>query len=834
MSSDDSDCDGDDDEKPGERTGVCGDSDFPLCIICQDAASKNDGDYLAYLAFSQLSKVAVPKQQQFHLDPCKQRPEMNFSKDPSAAIIVQFCGHAMHYLCFETYYLTVVQKNEEQNGLILDTVRGQYQCPLCKQLNNMLVPYCAKDRKAVDQLPSSSFASETNCDWLNSAQHQQSDGYGTKSVSITDSAVADADKMISDDIFLESANSNISGRNNSLHSEQEDGSGSSLANGSGASFGTSMFGRIIRSISTTLSNSHSRALSAVSARAAGISISISTGSSRTDTTHTTQDKNKVDEADDLLFFDETVPFGEKDIESQVTAARFLQQLCEPKLGLDCKFDKLSIIHQISISISAFSNSAVADCMENFPGYHINSVRKGNDEYRYLHAAVDYVGKELEDLGLHSLFNEAVLCSLSGSSMTVGTDADSGSEIFRARVSLQKSRLSAARGDNEIRLPDLLVNPLLTQNLFDMLVTVCTIRDNQSDIRYAFRQLCVARMLQQIILCRLQIAENHSLSVGSSPVDFKRIKLEPDTEVEIDVGKGFNVTEIMGETKSGAYSDAIIESKTCNEDICSVESGIVESGIVEKSDLGLPEQLFELICEFFDSNVDQCLSRPSFNNKISILKDWLSFVLISFHILWRLRPDVLESVRASSTVKSGHGDMDSYSERETEEHLFMQCLNFDTSFDAKAFDSYLKMYFGENFAENSGPLKTFIALWFEDYSARWDTSGFPRPVDSLPSVDTVTRWTETMRPVPMRRSGLVALPDSYTQLHGEISKLTDIEYPALCLVCGCIINAGDLISILPQYILLIVCSEGTGKGECSRHALLCSPEASVFFLLQVFF
>ena len=40
----------------------------------------------------------------------------------------------MHDICFDNFYATVIQKSEQQNNLIVDANRGQFQCPLCRKL----------------------------------------------------------------------------------------------------------------------------------------------------------------------------------------------------------------------------------------------------------------------------------------------------------------------------------------------------------------------------------------------------------------------------------------------------------------------------------------------------------------------------------------------------------------------------------------------------------------------------------------------------------------------------------------------------------------------------
>ncbi|CAN0435913.1 unnamed protein product, partial [Discosporangium mesarthrocarpum] len=59
----------------------------------------------------------------------------------SPGVHLQFCGHALHYQCFDTFFLTMVQQMAtSQNNSSIDVVRGEFHCPLCKSVSNLLVP----------------------------------------------------------------------------------------------------------------------------------------------------------------------------------------------------------------------------------------------------------------------------------------------------------------------------------------------------------------------------------------------------------------------------------------------------------------------------------------------------------------------------------------------------------------------------------------------------------------------------------------------------------------------------------------------------------------------
>ena len=62
-------------------------------------------------------------------------------------------------------------------------------------------------------------------------------------------------------------------------------------------------------------------------------------------------------------------------------------------------------------------------------------------------------------------------------------------------------------------------------------------------------------------------------------------------------------------------------------------------------------------------------------------------------------------------------------------------------------------------------------------------------------------------------GIPMLASSYMDLYAKASKIRpDAERTAVCLVCGCVLNAG-------------------GKGECTRHSYTCGAGTGIFFLLQ---
>uniref|UniRef100_A0A7S1FYU0 E3 ubiquitin-protein ligase n=1 Tax=Corethron hystrix TaxID=216773 RepID=A0A7S1FYU0_9STRA len=58
---------------------------------------------------------------------------------------VSLCGHAVHSVCFDTYFASVVQRGPAASGgdrnASLEVSRGEFNCPMCKRLSNGLLPY---------------------------------------------------------------------------------------------------------------------------------------------------------------------------------------------------------------------------------------------------------------------------------------------------------------------------------------------------------------------------------------------------------------------------------------------------------------------------------------------------------------------------------------------------------------------------------------------------------------------------------------------------------------------------------------------------------------------
>ena len=66
---------------------------------------------------------------------------------------------------------------------------------------------------------------------------------------------------------------------------------------------------------------------------------------------------------------------------------------------------------------------------------------------------------------------------------------------------------------------------------------------------------------------------------------------------------------------------------------------------------------------------------------------------------------------------------------------------------------------------------------------------------------------------LSRPQLFSMPSSYAQLHSQLTAISGLSFPALCLICGAVMDAN-------------------GKGNCAAHSKSCNNDGGIMFLLQV--
>lgn len=155
----------------------------PVCMACRGSSAKEDSSPLGYAAFVQRSNVLSRSLPLGQLDACpassspqklgrRRRREADRkcgleeeeegreeegtieggrnvarsgkeggSQERRQGLVVQLCGHALHYGCFDAYFASVVESSEAMGNLIYNVQAGEYPCPYCKAVSTCLVPH---------------------------------------------------------------------------------------------------------------------------------------------------------------------------------------------------------------------------------------------------------------------------------------------------------------------------------------------------------------------------------------------------------------------------------------------------------------------------------------------------------------------------------------------------------------------------------------------------------------------------------------------------------------------------------------------------------------------
>jgi hypothetical protein len=73
----------------------------------------------------------------------EQRQALQRHRSPYIGPYVQLCGHNIHFDCYDKYFSSLPQRFEQMlmGGSLLDFTRGEFACPLCKRVSNVVVPY---------------------------------------------------------------------------------------------------------------------------------------------------------------------------------------------------------------------------------------------------------------------------------------------------------------------------------------------------------------------------------------------------------------------------------------------------------------------------------------------------------------------------------------------------------------------------------------------------------------------------------------------------------------------------------------------------------------------
>lgn len=180
----------------------------------------------------------------------------------------------------------------------------------------------------------------------------------------------------------------------------------------------------------------------------------------------------------------------------------------------------------------------------------------------------------------------------------------------------------------------------------------------------------------------------------------------------------------------------------------------------------------------------------------VLWHWMGFLEGVIHAVHRCIPNMLPGPYASPNIAS----LDDINDQVIQE--ICQYVGIDIALCSDEFDP--------NFMLLTNRVKTFI-------NASLTTKRVPSSEESrFPSAKCFFRGILNIRHLEryplVKRPEMIQLPHVYTQFHSILTSMCPFEFPAVCLTCGAVIDAG-------------------GKGLCSLHASKCGADNSVFFLLQ---
>lgn len=103
------------------------------CIICHQHST---GEPIGFLGYCQKSTVLSDEQRFSGIRLQTNADELT----PPKGLYFHCCGHCMHYTCFEHFFVRSVASSVNQDNILLDPSKGQFQCPMCKRLCNIIVP----------------------------------------------------------------------------------------------------------------------------------------------------------------------------------------------------------------------------------------------------------------------------------------------------------------------------------------------------------------------------------------------------------------------------------------------------------------------------------------------------------------------------------------------------------------------------------------------------------------------------------------------------------------------------------------------------------------------
>lgn len=816
----------------GEKSPTGQSTDEPLCIVCQSNTSED----ICYQALCQPSKVLSSPYSTSGRKTMLRFEDSNSKCDKITEygrpyIHLSFCGHVMHNSCFDAYFASVMHKADQNNGLIIDTDKGYYPCPFCKKLNNALVPrVCKHDLHVSDTAGSDGSRNPKEAKLAEPA-----------ALPLLDINVSHLLEWIKAPILASST---------PTKSTQTDGSEVTFdqrllnAHQYTTRFGTTSdfirsllqgdaASRAIRSFNSTTRESSNTPMIA-----GGRNGRDPSGS---DDNHSfSMQTDSQNEESPLV-----LSTGNVDLWNiQTTTHRFLGDLCSAIMDpvdtvsewadVDASKNRENdLLSALELSLSAVAYSVCLDEVENYPGYHLSPSLQGMgvDEQRYIGKVVDIIGECMQCFEIKSFIEESLMSAMKT------MKANSGKKLQVSNVSIPSSPPSS--------LPSSTLSPLVPPssqlsprpNQQGEAQTSEIPRSSQPYPWLSEPQALLAKPIFECIVLSLALSPASRVTTQDSSVDAtlaqsQRMNLESTIRwlcvaqlVSLLAGTMMSphsplITNPAFQDHLETQTPLVLDMKAITDQFKGAESNLKEAagggggGMAPKSQFttewsikGLVRDICNSIMETFstslaDGSIPQSTPGPQLITDealANVLERWVAFLRATAHLLSRCSyHTVSHSFPAKQNGPLSDDVLCQHIRAMGLEELMLLSGNNrqrDTSCD----DETMKLP-TETFGDSTAiAVLNVIKTWLAD------------AFDNLDHIQEVAE--QGMRPFPSSmQPQLISLPHTYTSFHAMLSSTCSFEFPAVCLICGSIIDAG-------------------GKGLCAIHTSSCCPDNGVFFLLQ---
>lgn len=748
-------------------------------------------------------------------------------------IHVSFCGHAMHYACYEECMAKMMPKSNLSKDMYMSTEKKFFYCPLCKKLNNILIPYTSGTTAGSDK-PLSELDRLARIDreslfaWIRAPQYVRNvSSTAEKSVkrirvdesdaapAVSETAEDEDIAQLVDSIDFQLAMSYDSTYGGLVNTAKEWSSrypGNALSdavvlhnllfNSFLLHFGIKVF---IVSRSSIRSNDW-RALSGQTIYISDLLTSVRAGLIKK---IVNGDEGKGPVGSVKLKKKNFPPFRELMPHLEIALSAIAYTIC-------CNVGEVTTPDDVAAADDSRKEEATSADTTSAPYYHTNK------EPFLLHKFIDALSWTIVYNNCQIIVSNGLSNLICASPPTIldnredGDDGEKGEEVSVGEVdtldpSSAKKRSSSAKGnedgfgdapsswnDRAHWLSSFLYegNPLplsiLSVPLLDYLVlAVAAVQVGGRDaipleagpsnglaaMACCYPWVCIAR-LAQIMLAQFPALVNASQAIEE--------RIDMDTDIFGSVGT-------LAPLMRGIYHLLIGSTAAASFDKSTGEEG-----------------------------KDKFTSEDNLNPADVVLEEWLAFLKVVEYFFFQVP---FCNALAIPAKRSGSGlglGLQSILEERIHAlpHLEL-LLTTDQSVILEVVSLWLKSFIGacplsmpvveaDNAVTNVDRKFHWTAHLYEQY-------GFLL-VNGTPTTGS-KKYTGlpcyAAYPFP-RLSGptFVNLPKEYTKLHATICSLSEYKYdfPAMCLVCGAILDAG-------------------GKQQCCLHAQDCSGEAGIFFLLQ---